>query len=74
MLEVVTSLFLSCALAHMPQNVPASGQAWSAFSDSVLVTQATKLLNHTMKLLCVLIHIIEEREPESREKVTSFLF
>ena len=68
MLEVTTSVFLSCALAHMPLSTP-GGQSWSAISDPFLVSQATQLLGHTLKLLCVLVHVIEQREPEIREKV-----
>lgn len=68
MLEVTTAVFLSCALAHMPQ-IKTGGQSWSAISEPSLVSQATQLLGHTVKLLSVLVHVIEQREPEIREKV-----
>lgn len=67
LLEVTTSVFLSCALSHLPvPGVP--GEPWS--NNITPVGQATHLLSHVIKLLSVFVHVIEEREPELREKVS----
>lgn len=57
LLEVTTSVFLSCSLSHLSP------------STDRPVTQATQLLGHVIKLLSVFVHVIEEREPEIKEKV-----
>ena len=40
-----------------------------ALGDDSLVQFANYFLVHNVKLLCLFVHIIEEREPEHREKV-----
>ena len=67
LLEVTTSVFLSCALSHLPT----PGKLWS--EENSPVAQATHLLSHVVKLLSVFVHVIEEREPELKEKVQSSL-
>ena len=65
-LELSGSVFLGCALANMQLSAQ-SGQSWSALSEPSLVSHAGKLLNHTVKLLSIFVHIIEHREPEPKE-------
>lgn len=65
-LELSGSVFLGCALANMQLSAQ-SGQSWSALSEPLLVSHAGKLLNHTVKLLSIFVHIIEHREPEPKE-------
>ncbi len=66
LLEVTTSVFLSCALSHLPS----SGKS-SAGSP---IAQAKQLLGHVVKLLSVFVHVIEEREPEIKEKVSVLMY
>lgn len=46
---------------------------WALGNES-LVQFANYFLVHTVKLLCLFVHVIEEREPEHREKVLRRLF
>ena len=66
LLELSGSVFLGCTLANMQLSAQ-SGQSWSALSEPSLVSHAGRLLNHTVKLLSIFVHIIEHREPEPKE-------
>lgn len=73
LLELSGSVFLGCALANMQQSAQ-SGQSWSALSEPSLVSHAGRLLNHTVKLLSIFVHILEHREPEAKEsKVSTYV-
>lgn len=51
------------------QQSDATVSAWGALGDQTLTEFAGNFLSHVVKLLCMFVHIIEEREPEVREKV-----
>lgn len=51
-----------------------AGHAWGALKEPLLQECATALLTHIVKVLCVCVHIIEERDPEAKEKVESCSF
>ena len=51
------------------QQTSQAGQSWGALKEPVLRECASVLLTHVVKLLCVYVHIIEERDPEAKEKV-----
>lgn len=42
---------------------------WGLFEDAPLIQFAEYFLSHNIKLLSVYVHIVEEREPEIRDKV-----
>lgn len=47
---------------------------WGALEDATLVQFATNFLSHNVKLLSIFVHVIEEREPEIREKVQVYCY
>ena len=67
-LQTVNSLYLASTLSQLQQTSQA-GQSWGALKEPLLRECATVLLTHIIKVLCVYVHIIEERDPEAREKV-----
>lgn len=67
-LQTVNSLYLASTLSQLQQTSQA-GQSWGALKEPLLRECATVLLTHIVKVLCVYVHIIEERDPEAREKV-----
>lgn len=67
-LQTTCSLYLASSLAQL-QQTPPTGQPWGALKEPVLRESASVLLMHVVKLLCVYVHIIEERDPEAKEKV-----
>ena len=77
LLDVSSSLFLSCSLSAMDRLVqsgqPPSSSPWAALGDSELSAHAAVLLRHVGRLLAVFVHVLEGREPETREtKVTTY--
>lgn len=56
------------------QRESSANSNWGALKDSTLVQFATNFLSHNIKLLSVFVHVIEQREPESRDKVSAALF
>lgn len=46
-----------------------AGSLWESLGDDTLVQFATDFLSHNVKLLSIFVHIIEERDPEIRDKV-----
>ncbi|CAI7995434.1 Huntingtin [Geodia barretti] len=71
LLDVSSSLFLSCSLSAMDRLVqsgqPPSSSPWAALGDSELSAHAAVLLRHVGRLLAVFVHVLEGREPETRE-------
>lgn len=67
-LQTTSSLYLASTLSQL-QQTSQTEQLWSASKDPVLRECASILLMHIVKLLCVYVHIIEERDPEAKEKV-----
>ena len=65
LLDVSSSLFLSCAL----NNLKKSSKPWGAIDEENLGYFAINFLNHSVKLLSIYVHVIDGREPELREKV-----
>lgn len=53
--------------AQCGQATPTSGSGWAALGDPDLVGYADLLLRHTARLLALFVHVIEGREPETRE-------
>ena len=47
------------------------GQAWGALSEPALALTAARLFAYTVKLLCLLVHVIEHREPEIKDSKVS---
>lgn len=43
---------------------------WGLLDDPHLILFADYFLSHNVKLLSVFVHIVEEREPEIRDKVS----
>lgn len=70
LLELSSSIFLSCGVHNM-RHESSSSLAWGALKDDTLVQFATNFLSHNIKLLSVFVHIIEQREPEMRDKVST---
>ena len=77
LLDVCSALFLSSSLsasnqlAQTDQSV-SSSSSWAAVGGGDLAKLATVLLQHVARLLAVFVHILEGREPETREtKVSS---
>ena len=68
LLELCSSIFLSCGVSNM-QDEGSANTAWGALNDNTLVQFATNFLSYNIKLLSVFVHIVEQREPESRDKV-----
>ena len=66
----MSSLYLASTLSQLQQTSQA-GQSWGALKEPVLRECASVLLTHIVKVLCVYVHIIEERDPEAKEKVES---
>ena len=64
LLEISSSAFLSCGIFNMKK----VNKAWALENES-LIQFADHFLVHNVKLLCLFVHIIEERDPELREKV-----
>lgn len=73
LLELCSSVFLSCAVSNM-QHESQTHSTWGALKDSTLVHFATNFLLHNVRLLSVFVHVIEQREPENRDKVQVFVF
>ena len=71
LLELTNSVFLACALSHMHQQSPqgSGGGNWCAITDPTLCTHASTLFKHIVKLMCVFVHVIEQKEPEVKDKV-----
>lgn len=71
LLDVSSSLFLSCSLSAMDRLVqsgqPLSSSPWAALGDPELSAHAAVLLRHVGRLLAVFVHVLEGREPETRE-------
>lgn len=68
LLELSSSIFLSCSVRNMQHQTP-NNPSWGALRGDTLLLFATNFLSHNVKLLSVFVHIIEQREPEIREKV-----
>lgn len=68
----MNSLYLASTLSQL-QHTSQAGQPWGALKEPLLREYATVLLTHIVKVLCVYVHIIEERDPEAKEKVGSFM-
>lgn len=71
LLEVSGSVFLSCWMVNMQhtKTTSPSSSVWGALEDDTLIQFASNFLSHNVKLLSIFIHIIEERDPEIRDKV-----
>ena len=73
LMDVCSDVFLTCSLSAMTrsaqcgQATPTSGPGWAALGDPDLVGYADLLLRHTARLLALFVHVIEGREPETRE-------
>ena len=67
-LQTASSLYLASTLSQL-QQTSQTEQQWSSSKDPVLRECASVLMMHAVKLLCVYVHIIEERDPEAKEKV-----
>ena len=71
LLDVCSDVFLACSLSAMTRSaqsgltLPASG--WAALGGSDLAGHAILLLQHVARLLALFVHVIEGREPETRE-------
>lgn len=68
LLELCSNVFLSCGLENTSRS-RTSGLTWGVFEDVPLVQFADYFLSHNIKILSIYVHIVEEREPEIREKV-----
>lgn len=44
-----------------------SSSSWAALGDSHLAGHAAALLRHVARLLAVFVHVLEGREPDTRE-------
>lgn len=73
LLELSGSVFLSCAIVSMKQQSYSANPVWGALDSDTLVQFATFFLSHNVMLLSVFVHIIEQREPEIRDKVHTFI-
>lgn len=80
LLDVCSAVFLTCSLSAMTrsaqygQATPTSGSGWAALGDPDLAGYAGLLLQHTARLLALFVHVIEGREPETREtRVSTFM-
>ena len=73
LLELCGSIFLSCGVSNM-QRESQTNSAWGALKDSTLINFAANFLSHNIRLLSVFVHVIEQREPENRDKVRNCLF
>ena len=76
LLDVCSALFLSVSLSAVDRCVrsgqsPASSAGWAALDDTDLATHALLLLRHVGRLLAVFVHVLEGREPETRETKVS---
>lgn len=69
LLDLSSSIFLSCGVANM-QHENTANPVWDALENDTLVQFAKNLLSHNVKLLSVFVHIIEQREPEIRDKAS----
>ena len=67
-LQTTNSLYLASTLSQLQQN-PQAEQSSGVLKEPVLQEYASGLLMHVVKLLCVYVHIIEDRDPEMKEKV-----
>ena len=67
-LQTTNSLYLASTLSQLQQN-PQAEQPSGVLKEPVLQEYASSLLMHVVKLLCVYVHIIEDRDPEMKEKV-----
>ncbi len=70
LLDISSSLFLSCSLVKLKK----SNTAWGAIGEERLAAFANNILFHNIKLLSLFVHIIEGREPELRERVCFIIF
>ena len=68
MLELGSSIFLSCGLAII-HHLEVTDTVWKVINQKTVLDCANTFLSHSVKLLSIFVHIIEEREPEIREKV-----
>ena len=68
LLELSANIFLSCGMANMSY-ARNTNPVWGLFEDPDLVRFAECFLSHNIKLLSIFVHIVEEREPEVRDKV-----
>lgn len=67
LLDVSGSVFLSCWMMNVQSHK--TGSVWGALEDNSLIQFASDFLSHNVKLLSIFVHIIEEREPEIKDKV-----
>lgn len=72
LLELSGSVFLSCSVVSMKQQSNSANPVWGALDNDTLTQFATLFLSHNVMLLSVFVHIIEQREPEIRDKVQYF--
>ena len=73
LLQLSTSLFLACALDSLHQSA-SEGRVWDSGQERVgVVRHSTTLLLHVMKILNVFHHVIENKDPQEKEKVWSNL-
>ena len=57
----------------MKQQSSSANPVWGALDNDTLVQFATFFLSHNVILLSVFVHIVEQREPEIRDKVCAFI-
>ena len=63
------SIFLSCWMTNAQHDRTATGSVWGGLEDHSLIQFASDFLSHTVKILSIFVHIIEERDPEIKDKV-----
>ncbi len=68
LLELSSSIFLSCGLVNV-HNLDIAEATSGVFKDETMVQFADYFLSHNIKLLSIFVHIIEERQPEPKDKV-----
>ncbi|XP_019850343.1 PREDICTED: huntingtin-like isoform X2 [Amphimedon queenslandica] len=68
LLQLSTSLFLACALDSLHQSA-SEGKVWdSGLERAGVVRHSTTLLLHVMKVLNIFQHVIDNKDPEEKEK------
>ena len=73
LLELSGNVFLACGMVNM-LHTNTTRPTWGLLDDPHLVLFADYFLSHNVKLLSVFVHIVEEREPEIRDKVLIHMY